>query len=426
MAVTKYGDLQLNSFVANFVARGHWNVYRYFAKTPSLRPIATVMPPAYYVLTGIYLGLLHLIHLDPVPTRAKFLYAHIFGVTHGWMVFFGLVLLKIPNLIALIVGAWALRKLARKVNGRPELMSGLWLFSPIVIVESFMQAQMDIIPATLTILALLAYKRDQEWKMFAWLGIAAAFQIYPLLFVPPTALFLAKGKFRRIIKWGFIASVPFLLSLSPFLGHELITRVFFAKNGASLFSSVRLGLIPVHLWVMIYAIICYTAWRLGIHYRFQYGTLAVGLIWMTVCSSIFIFSYWLPQWVVWLVPMALLFAERNKRFLLWWTLGNVLFLANNLLAFPRNLDGHLLSALFGHHVLWTYPQIVGPHGPILIYALLIIVFGALVYQSFRITQSTPETLTTETPLTWYTVPFFFYLAALCAQHVLSVSPVLIR
>ena len=124
--------------------------------------------------------------------------------------------------------------------------------------------------------------------------------------------------------------------------------------------------------------------------------------------------------------MALLFAERNKKFLLWWTLGNVLFLANNLLAFPRNLDGHLLSALFGHHVLWTYPQIVGPHGPILIYALLIIVFGALVYQAFRITQSTPETLTTETPLTWYTVPFVFYLAALCAQHVLSVSPVLIR
>ncbi len=426
MAVTKYGDLQLNSFVANFVATGHWNVYHYFAETPPLRPIATVMPPAYYVTTGLYLGLLHLVHLDPVPRHADFLYARIFGVTHGWNMFWGLMLLKIPNLIALVVGAWAMGQLAHKVNGRPEMMSRLWLFSPIVIAESFMQAQMDIIPATLTILALLAYTRDQEWKLFVWLGIAAAFQVYPLLFVPPTALLLARGNFGRVIKWGVVASVPFLLSLSPFLGHALITRVFFAKNGASLFSSVRLGLIPVHLWLMIYAIICYTAWRLGIHYRFQYGTLAVGLIWMTVCSSIFIFSYWLPQWVVWLVPMALLFAERNKRFLLWWTLGNVLFLANNLLAFPRNLDGHLLSALFGHHVLWTYPQIVGPHGPILIYALLIIVFGALVYQSFRITQSTPETLTTETPLTWYTVPFFFYLAALSAQHVLSVSPVLIR
>lgn len=422
MAITEYGDLQLNSFVANIAGMGHWNVYSYFGHTPSLRPIATVMPPVYYLTTGIYLGLLHLVHLDPVPAHPRFLYRYIFDVTRGWPVFWGLVLLKIPNLVALIVGTWALVRLGSRVNCSSRTLARLWLMSPIVIVESFMQAQMDIMPATLTILALLAYERDKEWKMFAWLGIAAAFQIYPLLFVPPTALLLGNGNFGRAIKWGFIAAIPFLLSLVPFLGHDLITRVFLAKNGTSLFTSVRLGLIPIHLWLLIYAVICYTAWRLGTRSVFKNLTLAVSFTWMSVCFSIFMFAYWLPQWVVWVVPMAVLFAARDAKFLLWWTVENVLFLANNLLAYPRNLDGQLLAMLFGHDVLWTYPQLVGPHGPTLIYTLLIAGFGALIYQAFRISQSSRDVAAPFLTLRWYMPPLFFYIAALCAQQLLPLPP----
>lgn len=416
MATVEYGDLQINSFVANAVALGHWNVYQYFSSTPGLRTIATVMPPGYYMLVGLYLGVLHLIHVDPVPVQPQAMLVHIFGVTRGWSVFAGLVLLKVPNLITMGVGVWALGRIAKRFAFPASTVKVLWLLSPILLVTSFMQSQMDIMPAVLTILALMLYDEEHPTIMFVMLGVAASVQVYPLLFAPPTALLLARGNFSRVVKWGMAAAIPFLLSLLPFAGKPLIARVFQARDGASLFNSVRLGIVPIHLWLLMYALVCFTAWRMSPRYISFRGILWV---WLAVGASILIFSYWLPQWMVWIVPMAILFAAVDPQFLWLWITVNGLFVANNLLAFPRNLDGHLFHLVSGHSVLWTYPDLTGQHGPVAIYMLLIIGIGALVYRAFQLLENrTPAPSPPAWLGLWYSLPLLLYLLAIVAQQII--------
>ena len=419
MGTVEYGDLQINSFVANAVALGHWNVYQFFSSTPSLRAIATVMPPGYYVLVGLYLSVLHLMQSDPVPVHASSMFLHIFGAVRGWRVFWGLILLKVPNVIAMGVGAWSLGRIAKRFGLPSYTVKTLWLVSPILLTTSFMQSQMDIMPATLTVLALMLLDAENPTLTFVILGVAASIQVYPLLFAPPMAFLLARGHFSRVIKWGVAATLPFLLALVPFTGKPLIARVFLARDGASLFNSVRLGIVPIHLWFVVYAVICYTAWRMSPRYASFRGVLWV---WLTVSASILVFSYWLPQWVVWMVPMAVLFATMDKRFLWLWIAVNGLFVCNNVFAFPRNLDGQLLSLVSGHSVLWTYPQLTGTHGPVVIYMLLIVGIGALVYRAFLLLEDpTPAPPAPSLLGLWYSLPLVLYVLALAAQQVIPGS-----
>jgi len=48
-------DILYNSFVANQVARGHIDVYSWFQSRSHLIGIDTVMPPLYYLTSGLYL-----------------------------------------------------------------------------------------------------------------------------------------------------------------------------------------------------------------------------------------------------------------------------------------------------------------------------------------------------------------------------------
>lgn len=416
MGTVEYGDLQINSFVANAVALGHWNVYHYFSLMPALRPIATVMPPGYYLLVGLYLSALHLMHLDPVPVQPHQLFLQIFGVVRGWRVFVGLVLLKVPNLISMGVGVWAIRRMAKRFALPSYTITVLWLLSPILLITSFMQSQMDIMPATLTLVALMLLDEDRPTVAFVILGLAASIQVYPLLFALPTALLLAKGNIGKVIKWGCAAAIPFLVLLAPFAGRPLIQRVFFARDGASLFNSVRLGIVPVHLWLLMYALVCVTAWHMSPRYASFKGVLWT---WLAVGASILIFSYWLPQWMVWIVPMAIIFSGLDTRFLWLWISVNLLFVANNVLAFPHNLDGHLFHWLSGHSVLWTYPQLTGPHGPAAIYTLLIIGIGALVYRAYQLLEDTAPAAPPPSWLgLWYSLPLLLYLVAVVAQQII--------
>lgn len=120
--------------------------------------------------------------------------------------------------------------------------------------------------------------------------------------------------------------------------------------------------------------------------------------------------------------MAILFAAVDKRFLWLWIGVNGLFVFNNLLAFPRNLDGDLFNLVSGHSVLWTYPQLTGQHGPVAIYMLFIIGIGALVYRAFQLLEETAPARPIPSLLgLWYSLPLILYLLALAAQQMIPLS-----
>lgn len=57
---------------------------------------------------------------------------------------------------------------------------------------SLIQGQLDIIPAAITVWAMVLFKEDRPWASLACLGLVAGFKDYTLLLVPITALYLGR------------------------------------------------------------------------------------------------------------------------------------------------------------------------------------------------------------------------------------------
>ncbi|PSR32589.1 MAG: hypothetical protein C7B44_15220, partial [Sulfobacillus thermosulfidooxidans] len=151
---------------------------------------------------------------------------------------------------------------------------------------------------------------------------------------------------------------------------------------------------------------------------YYHDFLAVVLGWSTVCVSIFVLSWWLPQWVVWLVPMGSIMSGTDIKLARWWTGVNFVFVVNNLTEFPRNLDGSMLTTLFGHGVNWTYAKLLGGHGVSLVYSLLLIGMIGVVYHGVRSLKARKGDGLTAAWL-WYIVPLVGYLLAMVAQLVIA-------
>jgi hypothetical protein len=352
-----------NAFVANQMALGHVDVYRYFSASRNLHSIDTVMPPLYYLVTAAYLKLLLLLHIDPVTTRRMDMFRVLFGARGGIEFFAGSALIKLPNLIALGAGVLAVRKLASNFAGDEYVMTVLWLGSPILLTASIMQAQNDVIPAACTLGALAAFDRDMPWKTMAFLGLAAAFKNYALLLIPVTAVCLAGRDVRTIVRLTLTGIALPLITAAPFAGREFVTRVFFAHDGNSILTGIHLGSFHVSVFPLAYAFILILAWHWNPP-RIEIPDMAA--VWLLTLSPIFVVSWWRFQWVVWLVPMAVVLATGDRRVWWIWVSVNALLLVNNLVNLSGNMDGAMLTPVFGygHHGRWSellmYDSVVPP------------------------------------------------------------------
>lgn len=338
------GDILYNSFVANQVARGHLDVYSYFSSRPDLQGIDTVMPPLYYLSAGLYLKILSLVHLDPAAWNPKFLFVNVFHSHMGIVLMLGLLLLKLPNLAAVAAGVWAVSRMARREGLDRRLVMFLWLASPAVIVTAFMQAQNDVLPAVLTIFALLAYQSRRFVWLFLLLGLAASFKTYPLILVAPTALLLGNRNLVTAVRYGFISALPPVLVSLPFMGGTYLHRVLGAHDGNTLLGAQYTGRLPVHLWVVGYLVILGIAWLRG---KGRIELFDVAAIWFLPLSLIFVVNWWVPQWAVWLLPAVVLLAARDRIFAWLWVVANAAVLIDNMLNYPGNMDGGMLEPWYG-------------------------------------------------------------------------------
>jgi hypothetical protein len=377
----KQMDVMYNAFVANQIALGHVDVYRYFSATPTLRSIDTVMPPLYYMLTAAYLKILLLLHVDPVTTHRADMFRVLFGHRSGAGFFAGSALIKLPNLVALGAGVLAIRKLARKIAGADQiLMLILWLGSPVLLTASIMQAQNDVIPAVCTLFALAAFDREKPWKAMIFLGLAAAFKNYALLLIPVTALLLAQRNIRTLAGLVVIGFALPVVTALPFLGREFLARVFFAHDGSSILTGVHVGKLHVSLFPIVYVFILWMVWRWDPQ---EVDIPAVSALWILTLSPIFVLSWWRFQWVVWLVPFVVVLASKDCRFLWTWIALNALLLINNLVNLSGNMDGAMLTPVFGsgsHAMLselLTYDRVVPPLLRLIVYGLCYLAFVAL-------------------------------------------------
>jgi hypothetical protein len=346
MMVFLQGDILYNSFVANEAARGHLNVYAYFGSQSSLRWLSTVMPPLYYLTTALYLKILMILHLDPVTSHPKEVYVVMFGLRHGLLFSFGSLLLKLPNVAAIVVGLILSQKLARDSGADARVVALLWAASPALIVGALMQAQNDAIATATAMGALVAFRAKGPTWMMVLIGLAACFKSYALILIPVTAILISNRNLFTAVKYGLTALVPPVLISLPFLGHAFLHRLFGAHDSGTLLGTAYTGRLPTHFWPILYVGVFLFAWFIS--QRKVQITDILG-IWFLALAPIFIVNWWLPQWLVWLLPMAIVFAARDRIFAWLWVLVNAAVLANDLFDFPANMDGGMLMPIFGEH-----------------------------------------------------------------------------
>jgi hypothetical protein len=363
------GDLYYIDYVANFVSLGHIDVYRYFSATPSLRPIQTVFPPLFYALAGLYLKVLSVLHLNPVTTVPRDMFLTLYGGVDRAHVIPGLLVLKLPNIAALLVGLWLMRKVVLAVGGDWRVGAVLWLASPIVLWAVLMQGQNDLLPAVATLAALALYQRQGGIWTVLLLGVAAGLKSYTVLLIPVTAVLLSNRNVVSIIKLCVIGAIPMVVIFGPFVSHDFIVRVVRAHDAGSLLSGFH--------WPLFYLCILGLAWVVS---RDRIDIIRLAAMWLLTLLSIFVLTWWLPQWGVWLLPMVVLIAVRD-RWMLWaWIATNAVVVFANLIRFPGNMDGTLLYPLFGVHRgyghLLLLPTSVGQK--------LAIVFSSICWVAFAV------------------------------------------
>ena len=384
------GDIWLLNYVANFVALGHINVYSYFAETGPLKHLHTVMPPLYYATQGLYLKVLSIMHINPVTTSPKWMFRWLFGHLDRAHLIPGLFVLKVPNLIALAIGFYLMRKLVIGTGGDWRVGAVLWLASPFVVSTALMQGQNDLLPAVVTLGALVLYRRESSvWTMLL-LGVAAGLKSYTLILIPVTALLLSRRSLIRAIGLGLTGLAPVALIFGPFLSHQLFVRVFRAHDSGTLLSGFHVVQRQVFFWPVVYVVILIIVWVLS---KERVDVTRLAAVWMVTLLSIFVFSWWLPQWGVWLLPMAVLLAARDRWFLWGWLLANALVLANNFFMLPGNMDGAMLFPLFGEHMHPIYghiflirrvlPQSLGQTVQDTMYTLCVAAFAALALRTLQ-------------------------------------------
>jgi hypothetical protein len=303
----EHQDLMLNSFVSNVIAYGHLNVYSYFSSHPSLASIATVMPPLYYLTNGCYLFLLRLVGLDPISRNPGLIYM-LRGDPHGVPAMLDLFLLKMLNLVALAVGLYWLDGM-RRVLGTDRWRSWVtWCIAVIPLSAGVVQAQVDIIPAVLTLGGLYYMAERRPSLSMLCLGLGAAYKNYPLLLVPIGAAFLSCGSFRVWMRLTALALGVYIATLVPFLSRTLVVRVFLAHDSTTLFGHfVTVGMLPLDPWMLLYVLTCFAAWQwarsLPQGDRLQFfQVVGAATCWLTVVSGLYLFSFWLPQWLAWAMP----------------------------------------------------------------------------------------------------------------------------
>ncbi len=275
------------------------NFYDYLGSLPQNTELIKVFgadlfiyPPAIYLVHGLFnflfshlgLGIINDYLLENIQT---------FGT---WGYSLHLLLLKLPYFIFDIVGALFITKLFSEKKDK-FLAFTLWLFNPISIYATYMVGQFDIIPAVFTVIALFYIRQKRFYLGALFLGIGAAFKIYPILLIMP--LLMLEEKWLKRLMISLLGFLPYIISILPFLPSPgfRASALVAGQTLKGLYASIPISGGENILLMPLSLLIAYL--------YFYYHPGGVTSLWkrfMIILLIFFIFTHYHPQWFVWLTP----------------------------------------------------------------------------------------------------------------------------
>ena len=223
MPIAAHFDLiHINYFPSKLVYEGVWDIYGYINLSFGAEKAWTYYPPLTYFTIGAFQWLFK-------PIAAGF-YGWITAVyaagLDNWILSNGtsgeffkyLFLIKAPYLFFDGICFFAIYGLAKSHGSRYKALA-LWAVNPAVLYGVYMFGQIDIMPASLAVLAVLLMARGKSASGFAVLGVAALFKTFTIFMVPPL-LILVSRSWRDLARNAAAAAIPLAVVLVPFFFHS--------------------------------------------------------------------------------------------------------------------------------------------------------------------------------------------------------------
>lgn len=268
VVTTYHSDMQVFEFAGKLVASGNiFNLYDFSSSNAVLN-----YPPAIYLYHGLF--------------------RFIFGLSNP-------LLLKLPYLIFDLLIGFIFLKLFT-VSKDKLLAFTLWMFNPVSLYATYMMGQFDIIPTFFIVLSIyFVVKNKLKWSALT-LGFGIAFKIFPIFLVIPLVI-LGKNYLDKL-KLFFLATLPYLLSIAPYIfSHSFRATALFANQSSkSLYASIAVSGGE--------SIILFPAFLL-FFYFFILGSkikLDIWKLYLIPFLLFFIFTHYHPQWLIWVTPLLIL------------------------------------------------------------------------------------------------------------------------
>lgn len=298
-------DIKTYNFQASFLRHGVFNIYSYVANHQADLPIKE--PPVYLPLTYLVVGGYQAV-AAPILGKSFDSWLGNAGVNSFIKdpnIFRYLLVLKLPILAFDVAIAYLLMRFFDDKGDKKKVFT-FWLFNPFTVLIFYVFSNVDIYPVALTVLGMLAAKENKLLKASAFFGIAAAFKLYPLLFVP--FIFLKAVGWKNRLRTIVVPIAVLLLVSLPYMSGAFIhsalisgltTRIFNPGITVGFGEYGILGLVGVTM-------LFFYGWLFDENINLFNYLIALFLI-------IFSFSHFNIQWLAWIGPFVVILAVKKPK-----------------------------------------------------------------------------------------------------------------
>lgn len=310
---TFHSDVQPFYFAGSVIAKGNaLGFYDYLGNLPQDDPVLKVYPttlfnypPLVYFSLGPVSYLMSLgVNSDVLKNFILDLPSLLGDIRLNTL----LLLLKLPYLFFDLGIAALLYQLFDKEKNKILALT-LWIFNPVNLYATYMLGQFDVIPTFIAVLALFfAVKKNRVFLSAFFLGLGAAYKIFPALFLIPLAL-LETDVVKRLKILG-IGAATYIATILPFIGSTGFrgTALVAGQTTKSLYAAIP---ISGGESVMIFPLLI-TFFYLIYYFR---KNLKEGL-WAKFLSLLvlfFVLTHFHPQWFLWITPFLLIDYVKNRK-----------------------------------------------------------------------------------------------------------------
>ncbi len=250
--------------------------------------------------------------------------------------------------------------------------AGLYfLLDPVAFLAALLMGQYDSLCLVFLLAGLLCWQKRQLWRFSLWVGLAMAFKFFPLLLFLPLLVLAEKRPLRcagyaAATLWAVVPTALLFRGRTGDMGvfnNLMVDRIFAAKLP---------GGVDVPIFLLLYAGLLLAC------YFYRPADEAARLRWLpwlglAVFGGLFLFTEWHPQWLLLIVPFAVLTTLQQRQRAVWQYLENLWFFGFWLTAnfhFPGQIESNLLrfGLLRGFLAAHTAP---GVHNQLAFYLALV-------------------------------------------------------